>query len=90
MKKDEFIVAIAEKTGFTKKDVRAVLDAMQDVTIDAINEDKAVKLMNGITLTRVFKEAHPSRNPSTGETITVPAKYVPKCKIGKFLKDSVN
>ena len=89
MKKDEFVTAISEKTGFTKTDVRTFLIALQEVTVDGLRADKTVPVMKGMTLSRIFKNPRPTRNPQTGETMMTKAKYVPKCKFGKFLKESV-
>lgn len=89
MKKKDFIKAISDITGFTQKDVRAVLDAIQVVTVNALNSDQSVKLIDGVTLSRVHKEACQRRNPATGGIVDVPAKYVPKCKIGTALKNAV-
>ena len=36
-----------------------------------------------------FKEAHESRNPATGETVNVDAKYVPDFKFGSQIKNAL-
>ena len=36
-----------------------------------------------------FKEAHESRNPATGETVNVEAKYVPDFKFGSQIKNAL-
>ena len=89
MNKTELIKAIAEKAGYTQKDVKTVMEALQDVVFTTI-KDEEVKLMDGVTLTAVFKDATTARNPKTNETIDVPAKYAPKCKFGKVIKDAIN
>ena len=87
MKKADFIRAIADKTGFTQKDIRETLGAIQDVTYETLKSGDDVTVIDGLVLKRVFKEAHNARNPQTGETIVVPGKYVPKCKIGSKIKN---
>ena len=89
MNRTELVKAIAGKCGYTQKDVKAVMDALQEVVFTTI-KDEEVKIMDGLTATAVFKEARDARSPLTGETVKVPAKYVPKMKIGKALKDAVN
>ena len=89
MNKTELIKAVAEKGGFTQKDVKVVMDALQEVVYGTIKTEE-VKLMDGVTLSAVFKEATTARNPMDGSTVQVPAKYAPKCKFGKAIKDSIN
>ena len=89
MNKVEVIGKIAEATGFTKKDITAVMDQLQTVTFDALSRGEEVKIMNGLTLNVAHKEAHTARNPRTGDTIQIGAKNVVKCKLGKAIKDAV-
>ena len=90
MRKQELVNTLSEKTNFTKKDVRIFLAALEEITVETLQADREITLMNGLTVSRVFKESRPTRNPSTGEAIMSKAKYHPKCKFGKFMKESVN
>ena len=89
MKKSEFVKAIAEKTGFTQSDIREVLKAVQDVTYEGIQNDDEIKIINGVTLTRVLREPRTITSPLVGGTMDVPAKYIPKCKFGRAMKEAV-
>lgn len=89
MNRTELIKAVAEKSGFTQKDVKAVMETLQEVVYGTIKTEE-VKLMDGVTLSAVFKEATTARNPMDGSTVQVSAKYAPKCKFGKAIKDSIN
>lgn len=89
MTRAELVKEIAVKTGFTQKDVKQVMDVMEEVTLSTMRNDE-VKIMNGVTLTTVFKDAHTARNPRTGETIAVEGKHHPKCKFGAAVKAAVN
>ena len=89
MTKTELVKVIAGKTGFTQKDVKAVMEAVQEVVFTTL-KDEEIKLMDGITLSSVYKEATTARNPQTGETVAVDARYAPKCKFGKAIKDAIN
>lgn len=90
MNKTDFIKAVAMKTGFTMKDTKAVTDAMQEVVAECMANHEEVKIMDGLVLASVYKEARTARNPRTGEDMPVPAKWAPKAKLGKALKDAVN
>lgn len=89
MNKVELIKVIADKTGFTQKDVKTVMEAVQDVVFTTIKNEE-IKIMDGITLTSVYKEATTARNPMDGSVVNVPAKYAPKAKFGKAIKDAIN
>lgn len=89
MTKHELVAAVAKKSGLTQENISTALKALGEVTIDALNEDKKVKLISGVTITRSFREEHESRNPRTGETVTVPGKYVPRCKFTVNFKEAI-
>lgn len=90
MNKVELIREVANKTGFTQKDVKFILQGIQDAVFDNMRGEEGVKVFDGVTLEAVYKEAHDGRNPKTGEAISVPAKYVPHVKFGRAIKEAVN
>jgi DNA-binding protein HU-beta len=90
MNKTEFVKAIATETGFTQKDVKAVLEAAQTVAYDAMAKEEEVKVFDGLTLVGQHKDATTARNPMTGDTVDVPAKTVPKARFGAVAKRIVN
>lgn len=90
MNKVGFIKEVATRTEKTQKDIKAILDAMQDVTFDTLASGEEVKLMDSVTLAVVHKEARTARNPQTGESVEVAAKNAVRCKFGKAIKEAVN
>ena len=90
MNRVDYVKAIATATGYTQKDVKAVLDAAQTVAFEAMAKEEEVKVFDGLTLVGVHKDATTARNPMTGDTVDVPAKTVPKAKWGRAAKDAVN
>ncbi|MDO5764970.1 MAG: HU family DNA-binding protein [Elusimicrobiales bacterium] len=89
MNKSDLAKAIAERTGDTQKKIKSVLDVMQDVVFATLPAEE-VKLMDGVTLCSVHKDACTRRNPRTGESVDVEAKYAPKCKFGTPIKAALN
>ncbi len=90
MTKAELINQIAEKSELTKKDAEKAFSAVISTITDAlVNGDKVQIVGFGTFEVRDRKEKQ-SKNPQTGETITVPAKKAPAFKAGKALKDAVN
>lgn len=90
MNRTEMIREIATKVGKTQKEVKEVVEAMQEVVFAEMAAEGEVKVMDGITLMGVHKDATTARNPQTGEAVEVQEKTVPKCKFGKPCKEAVN
>ena len=87
---NEFVKLIASATGYTQKDVKAVLEAAQTVAYDAMAKEDEIKIFNGLTISGVKKPACVKRNPLTGQDVNVPEKIAPKAKWGKVAKDAIN
>lgn len=90
MNKKELIAAIAEKTGFTKKDTGVMVDAFVDSIVEALARREEVKLVGFGTFTTAERAPRECRNPQTGETFMSEAKVAPKLKFGKAVKEAVN
>lgn len=90
MNRTDYVKAVATVTGYTQKDVKAVLDAAQTVAYETMAKEEGVKVFDGLTLVGVHKEACVKRNPLNGQDVNVPEKTVPKAKWGKAAKDAVN
>ena len=97
MTKKELIDAVAAKTGVSKKDAGAVVDAALNEIVTALANDDAVQIAGFGTFETRKREARTGINPKTKEKIVVPATTVPafkagktpKFKAGKALKDAV-
>ena len=91
MNKTELIAAMAEKTGSTKKDAEAALNAMIASISEALVAGDKVQLIGFGTFETRDRAAREGRNPrKPGEMIKIPACTAPAFKAGKALKDAVN
>ncbi len=90
MNKSELIAAIAAKTGETKKDAEATLNAFVDVVTNALVKGDKVQLVGFGTFEVRKRAARKGRNPQTKEEIKIPASKAPVFKAGKALKELVN
>ncbi|WP_350343743.1 HU family DNA-binding protein [Proteinivorax tanatarense] len=89
MNKTELIQGVAEKSGLTKKDSEKAVNAMLETIIEAVSAGDKVQLIGFGTFEARERAAREGRNPSTGETIQIPATKVPAFKAGKAFKDTV-
>lgn len=90
MNKSELIAAISTKTGDTKKNSEASLNAMIEVITEALVKEDKVQLVGFGSFEVRKRAARKGRNPQTKEEIKIPASKSPVFKAGKALKDSVN
>ena len=90
MNKSELIAAIATKTGETKKDAEATLNAFVNVVSETLAKGDKVQLVGFGSFEVRKKAARKGRNPQTKEEIKIPASKAPVFKAGKALKDLVN
>jgi nucleoid DNA-binding protein len=95
MSKTELIEAIASQAGLEKKQVNAVLDALNDIVYRELKAENEVVLPGLLKLTAVTKPATPERegiNPFTKEKTIFkakPARKVIKPRPLKALKDAL-
>ena len=90
MNKSDLIAAIAAKTGDTKKNAEASLNAFVDVVTESLVKGDKVQLVGFGSFEVRKRAARKGRNPQTKEEIKIPASKAPVFKAGKALKDLVN
>lgn len=90
MNKTELISKMSEKSGVSRKDAGAALDAFIESVGAALKKGDKVQLIGFGTFETVKTAKREGRNPSTGEKITIPAGNKPKFTAGKSLKELVN
>ena len=88
MNKTEFIKVIAEKTGLSKRDAAAAINAALETIAKTIKED-TVSLSGFGTFGCKHRLAREGKNPRTGEMVTISSADVPFFKASKALKDAV-
>lgn len=85
MNKAELVEAVAKKTGGSKKDAEATIDATLEAITESLAGGDKVALKGFGTFQVVERAAREGRNPQTGESMTIPAKKVPKATL-TFMK----
>ena len=87
MNKSELIAAIATKTGETKKDAEATLNAFVNVVSETLAKGDKVQLVGFGSFEVRKRAARKGRNPQTKEEIKIPASKATVNKARKALKD---
>ncbi|MDO4393478.1 MAG: HU family DNA-binding protein [Bacillota bacterium] len=91
MNKTELVAAVAEKTGSTKKEAEAAVNAIVNSVEEALVAGDKVQLIGFGTFEVRERKARQGRNPrKPGEVIEIEASKAPVFKAGKALKDAVN
>lgn len=98
MNKTQLVAALQERlaendpeAGWTKQDVKDVLDTLEEVVTDACCDPDfgSVNITGFVKFARVERPARMGRNPATGEQIKIKAKTVAKATALKRFKDAV-
>ena len=89
MNKTELIAAVAEKTGLSKKDSDAAVNAVLNTITETLKADEKIQLVGFGSFETKKRAARTGRNPRSKETIQIPASQTPVFKAGKALKDAV-
>ncbi|MBU2601862.1 MAG: HU family DNA-binding protein [Actinobacteria bacterium] len=89
MTKSDFVDKLAAKTGLSKKDSAAAVDAFVDVVTEALADGEAVQFTGFGKFYVQKREAREGINPQTKAKIQIAATKVPKFSAGTSLKASV-
>ena len=90
MTKQEFVDKVASKSGLSKRDAGAAVDAFISSVTDALKSGDTVAFTGFgkfTTQQRAERQGVNPRNP--GEKVTIPAARVPKFSAGSSLKQAV-
>ena len=90
MNKTELIDVMASKTGMTKKNAEAALNAFVETVSEQLAKGDKISLVGFGTFEVAERAEREGRNPQTGETMKIAASKAQKFNAGKALKDSVN
>jgi integration host factor subunit beta len=72
------------------KDVELAVKTILDHMTEALSEGERIEIRGFGSFSLHYRAPRMGRNPKTGESVPLPAKYVPHFKPGKELRDQVN
>ncbi|MFP3559187.1 HU family DNA-binding protein [Paraburkholderia sp. SIMBA_049] len=90
MNRHELIDAVAATTGGRKTSTAEAIDAILEAVTAAVIRGETVQLIGFGSFSTGARAERAGRNPSTGETITIPAAKTVRFTAGKAFKDAVN
>ncbi|AZV43709.1 transcriptional regulator [Peribacillus asahii] len=88
-KKQQFAQKVAEKTQLDRKTAEVFVYAVFETVLEEVIENGSGQIGDLGEIEKAFKKARTARNPQTGEPVEVAAKYAPKFKPSKKLKDTL-
>lgn len=82
MKKPELVEELAARTGFYKKNMKEVVDALADIVVEHLQtatfeEDSEFHIAHGVLICGHRKPEQESIDPRNRETVVTPEKVVP-------------
>ena len=89
MFKKDLVVKMAERMGCKNKEAEKALNAFTESVVESLLEGEEVVLRGFGKFEVKQRAAKIGRNPSTGETIEIPAKNVPTFKFGNNVRKQV-
>lgn len=89
MKKSELVKKVAGQTGLTQVDAAKVLNAILSAVSDCLISGDSITIQGFGTFKLSDHKERKGRNPSTGETMVIPARKAVKFSPGKELSAQV-
>jgi DNA-binding protein HU-beta len=87
--KQDFVDAVAGKSGLSKRDAGVAVDAVLDTITDTLRSRDAVTFTGFGKFSTSARAARMGVNPRTGAKVMIPATTVPKFTAGSSLKAGV-
>ncbi len=90
MNKRELVSTLSSNLQITDAEAQRFVDSFQGIITNALSNGEEISLIGFGRFHTKKQRARIGRNPSTGESIKIPAKVLPAFSPGKTLKETVN
>ena len=87
--KQDFVDAVADAAGMSKREAGAAVDAVLDTITDALKSGDTITFTGFGKFSTSARAARMGVNPRTGEKVYIAATTVPKFTAGSALKSAV-
>ena len=89
MTKQEFVDAVADRAGMSKRDAGEAVDAVLDTITNALKQGDSITFTGFGKFSTSARAARMGVNPRTGARVPIAATTVPKFSAGSALKSAV-
>ena len=89
MTKQDFVDAVADRAGMSKRDAATAVDAVLDTITATLRSGDSVTFTGFGKFSTSARAARTGVNPRTGERVQIAATTVPKFSAGSALKSAV-
>ena len=89
MNRSAMIDILAEKVGFSRKDIERILNEMNNITVETLAKGEKVAFSGFGSFEVRSRAAHTGRDPRTGEQIDVAETRTVAFRPGKVLKSAI-
>lgn len=90
MTKGELVEDMIARTGLSRAQAKAAVEAFVASVTAALKRGEEVRLMGFGSFTPIARSAGLARNPRTGASVKVPASKTARFRIGEALKSALN
>lgn len=95
LKRQQLVDILSERTGFYKKNLNEILDALDDIIVENMsaatkNEPSEIHLSLGFVFGGRYAPKRLAVDPRDGSTITTKAKYIPYAKFTPSFRKKIN
>lgn len=91
MTKSELIEQLIDKhPELSVKDVELAVKIMLEHMTETLSDGERIEIRGFGSFSLHYRAPRVGRNPKTGESVSLPAKFVPHFKPGKELREQVN
>jgi DNA-binding protein HU-beta len=87
--KQDFVDAVADRAGLSKRDAATAVDAVLDTITSALKNGDSVTFTGFGKFSTSARAARMGVNPRTGQRVQIAATTVPKFSAGSALKSAV-
>lgn len=88
--KADIVDKIANETGLTKLETKAVVDGLLVSIIEALSEGKRIELRGFGVFSVRSRKPRMARNPRTGDPVPLEEKFIPSFKVSSEFQDKVH
>lgn len=89
IKRVDLIKQLMDKHGYTKKAATNIVDDFTDIILENLGEGNTVSIHNFGCFDILERKARSCPNPQTGETVKVPAHWIPRFYPGNRMRVAV-